>query len=148
MTSSEVLLLQRELHKLAEQNREDHKLVRQALTRLQGDLSALSDRLHDVEDTDKQVAAIEQDREDRRKRTLGLGTLAHGAEHHAHAVVSPQGRLVPREGAGHARGERSGKGARRSSSEVACRRRSRSAPRPVLTAVCYNDGVPFQGVRR
>jgi predicted nucleic acid-binding Zn-ribbon protein len=80
VTSSEVLLLQRELHKLAEQNREDHKLVRQALTRLQGDLSALSDRLHDVEDTDKQVAAIEQDREDRRKRTLGLvGAIAASA---------------------------------------------------------------------
>ena len=31
MTSSEVLMLQRELHKLAEQNREDHKLVRKAL---------------------------------------------------------------------------------------------------------------------
>jgi predicted nucleic acid-binding Zn-ribbon protein len=80
MTSSEVLLLQRELHKLAEQNREDHKAVRQALGKLQGDLDTLSSRLHDVEDTDKQVAAIEQDREDRRKRTLGLvGAIAASA---------------------------------------------------------------------
>ena len=80
MTSSEVLLLQRELHKLAEQNREDHKAVRQALGKLQDDLSALSDRLHNVEDTDKQIAAVEQDREDRRKRTLGLvGAIAASA---------------------------------------------------------------------
>lgn len=80
MTSSEVMLLQRELHKLAEQNREDHKAVRQALGKLQDDLSALSDRLHNVEDTDKQIAAVEQDREDRRKRTLGLvGAIAASA---------------------------------------------------------------------
>lgn len=80
MTSSEVLMLQRELHKLAEQNREDHKAVRQALGKLQDDLSALSDRLHNVEDTDKQIAAVEQDREDRRKRTLGLvGAIAASA---------------------------------------------------------------------
>ncbi len=72
MTSSEVLLLQRELHKLAEQNREDHKAVRSALGKLQDDLSALSDRLHDVEDTDKQIAAVEHDRDERRRRTLGL----------------------------------------------------------------------------
>ena len=45
MTSSEVLLLQRELHKLAEQNREDHKLVRQALGKLQKDLDSLNKRL-------------------------------------------------------------------------------------------------------
>lgn len=80
MTSSEVLMLQRELHKLAEQNREDHKLVRQALGKLQDDLSALSDRLHNVEDTDKEIAAVERDREDRRKRTLGLvGAIAASA---------------------------------------------------------------------
>lgn len=72
MTSSEVLMLQRELHKLAEQNREDHKLVRQALGKLQDDLDALSDRLHNVEDTDKQVAAVERDREKRRTRTLAF----------------------------------------------------------------------------
>ena len=80
MTSSEVLLLQRELHKLAEQNREDHKLVRQALGKLQGDLDKLSDRLHDVEDTDKQIAAVEQDREQRRTKTLGIvGAIAASA---------------------------------------------------------------------
>jgi septal ring factor EnvC (AmiA/AmiB activator) len=80
MTSSEVLLLQRELHKLAEQNREDHKAVRQALGKLQGDLDKLSDRLHDVEDTDKEIAAVERDREGRRKRTLGLvGAIAASA---------------------------------------------------------------------
>ena len=80
MTSSEVMLLQRELHKLAEQNREDHKLVREALGKLQGDLDALSDRLHNVEDTDKEIAAVERDRESRRKRTLGLvGAIAASA---------------------------------------------------------------------
>ena len=80
MTSSEVLLLQRELHKLAEQNREDHKAVRQALGKLQDDLSALSDRLHNVEDTDKQIAAVEQDREKRRTKTLGIvGAIAASA---------------------------------------------------------------------
>lgn len=80
MTSSEVLLLQRELHKLAEQNREDHKLVRQALGKLQGDLDALSDRLHNVEDTDKQIAAVEHDREQRRTKTLGIvGAIAASA---------------------------------------------------------------------
>lgn len=80
MTSSEVLLLQRELHKLAEQNREDHKAVRSALGKLQDDLSALSDRLHDVEDTDKQIAAIEEDREQRRTKTLGIvGAIAASA---------------------------------------------------------------------
>lgn len=80
MTSSEVLLLQRELHKLAEQNREDHKAVRQALGKLQGDLDKLSDRLHDVEDTDKQIAAVEQDREQRRTKTLGIvGAIAASA---------------------------------------------------------------------
>lgn len=80
MTSSEVMLLQRELHKLAEQNREDHKLVREALGKLQGDLDALSDRLHNVEDTDKEIAAVEADRENRRRRTLGLvGAIAASA---------------------------------------------------------------------
>jgi septal ring factor EnvC (AmiA/AmiB activator) len=80
VTSSEVLLLQRELHKLAEQNREDHKAVRQALGKLQGDLDKLSDRLHDVEDTDKQIAAVEQDREQRRTKTLGIvGAIAASA---------------------------------------------------------------------
>ena len=80
MTSSEVLLLQRELHKLAEQNREDHKAVRQALGKLQDDLSALSDRLHNVEDTDKQIAAVEQDRVNRRTKTLGIvGAIAASA---------------------------------------------------------------------
>ena len=77
MTSSEVLLLQRELHKLAEQNREDHKLVRQALGKLQDDLDSLSDRLHNVEDTDKQIAAVQKDRSDRRARTLAIvGAIA------------------------------------------------------------------------
>ena len=80
MTSSEVMLLQRELHKLAEQNREDHKLVREALGKLQDDLDSLSERLHDVEDTDKEIAAVEADRENRRKRTLGLvGAIAASA---------------------------------------------------------------------
>jgi DNA repair exonuclease SbcCD ATPase subunit len=80
MTSSEVLLLQRELHKLAEQNREDHKAVRDALGKLQDDLSALSERLHNVEDADKQIAAVEEDRESRRTRTLGIvGAIAASA---------------------------------------------------------------------
>jgi hypothetical protein len=80
VTSSEVLLLQRELHKLAEQNREDHKLVREALGKLQGDLDTLSERLHDVEDTDKQIAAVEEDRERRRTKTLGIvGAIAASA---------------------------------------------------------------------
>lgn len=80
MTSSEVLMLQRELHKLAEQNREDHKAVRQALGKLQDDLDALSDRLHDVEDTDKEIAAVARDREKRRTKTLGLvGAIAASA---------------------------------------------------------------------
>lgn len=80
MTSSEVLLLQRELHKLAEQNREDHKLVRQALGKLQKDLDSLNKRLHDVEDTDKEIAAVERDREQRRVKTLGLvGAIAASA---------------------------------------------------------------------
>jgi len=80
VTSSEVLLLQRELHKLAEQNREDHKAVRQALGKLQDDLSSLSDRLHSVEDTDKQVAAVQEDREQRRTKTLGIvGAIAASA---------------------------------------------------------------------
>lgn len=80
MTSSEVLLLQRELHKLAEQNREDHKLVREALGKLQDDLDSLSDRLHDVEDTDKEIVAVERDREKRRTKTLGIvGAIAASA---------------------------------------------------------------------
>lgn len=80
MTSNEVLILQGELHKLAEQNREDHKLVREALGKLQADLSALSDRLHTVEDADKEVAAIERDRDQRRRKTLGIvGAIAASA---------------------------------------------------------------------
>jgi septal ring factor EnvC (AmiA/AmiB activator) len=80
MTSSEVLILQRELHALAKQNREDHKLVREALGKLQDDLDSLSDRLHDVEDTDKQIAAVEKDREQRRTKTLGIvGAIAASA---------------------------------------------------------------------
>ena len=80
MTSNEVLILQGELHKLAEQNREDHKLVRQALGKLQTDLDSLSKRLHDVEDTDKEIAAVERDREQRRVKTLGLvGAIAASA---------------------------------------------------------------------
>lgn len=80
MTSSEVLLLQGELHKLAEQNREDHKLVREALGKLQTDLEALSDRLHDVEDADKEVAAVAKYRDRRRSRTLAIvGAIATSA---------------------------------------------------------------------
>ena len=94
MTSSEVLMLQRELHKLAEQNREDHKLVRQALGKLQDDLDALSDRLHSVEDTDKQIAAVERDREKRRTRTLGLvGAIAASAGVLSGIIVSAIDRL-------------------------------------------------------
>lgn len=94
MTSSEVLLLQRELHKLAEQNREDHKAVRSALGKLQDDLSALSERLHDVEDTDKQIAAVEQDREHRRRRTLGVvGAIAASAGVISGIVVAAIDRL-------------------------------------------------------
>lgn len=94
MTSSEVMLLQRELHKLAEQNREDHKLVRQALGKLQGDLDILSDRLHSVEDTDKQIAAVERDREKRRTRTLGLvGAIAASAGVLSGIIVSAIDRL-------------------------------------------------------
>lgn len=94
MTSSEVLMLQRELHKLAEQNREDHKLVRQALSKLQDDLDALSDRLHSVEDTDKQIAAVERDREKRRTRTLGLvGAIAASAGVLSGIIVSAIDRL-------------------------------------------------------
>ena len=94
MTSSEVLLLQRELHKLAEQNREDHKAVRSALGKLQDDLSALSERLHDVEDTDKQIAAVEQDREKRRTKTLGIvGAIAASAGVISGIVVAAIDRL-------------------------------------------------------
>lgn len=94
MTSSEVLLLQRELHKLAEQNREDHKAVRSALSKLQDDLSALSERLHNVEDADKQVEAIEQDREKRRTRTLGIvGAIAASAGVISGIVVAAIDRL-------------------------------------------------------
>lgn len=94
MTSSEVMMLQRELHKLAEQNREDHKLVRQALGKLQDDLDALSDRLHSVEDTDKQIAAVERDREKRRTRTLGLvGAIAASAGVLSGIIVSAIDRL-------------------------------------------------------
>ena len=94
MTSSEVLMLQRELHKLAEQNREDHKLVRQALGKLQDDLDALSERLHDVEDTDKEIAAVKRDREKRRTRTLGLvGAIAASAGVLSGIIVSAIDRL-------------------------------------------------------
>ena len=94
MTSSEVMMLQRELHKLAEQNREDHKLVRQALGKLQDDLDSLSDRLHSVEDTDKQIAAVERDREKRRTRTLGLvGAIAASAGVLSGIIVSAIDRL-------------------------------------------------------
>lgn len=94
MTSSEVLLLQRELHKLAEQNREDHKLVRQALGKLQNDLDTLSERLHDVEDTDKQIAAVEQDREKRRTKTLSIvGAIAASAGVISGIVVAAIDRL-------------------------------------------------------
>ena len=94
MTSSEVLLLQRELHKLAEQNREDHKAVREALGKLQDDLSALSDRLHNVEDTDKEIAAVQKDREKRRTRTLGLvGAIAASAGVLSGIIVSAIDRL-------------------------------------------------------
>lgn len=94
MTSSEVMMLQRELHKLAEQNREDHKLVRQALGKLQEDLDALNDRLHSVEDTDKQIAAVKRDREKRRTRTLGLvGAIAASAGVLSGIIVSAIDRL-------------------------------------------------------
>lgn len=94
MTSSEVLMLQRELHKLAEQNREDHKLVRQALSKLQNDMDKLSDRLHDVEDTDKEIAAVQRDRDNRRKRTLGLvGAIAASAGVLSGIIVSAIDRL-------------------------------------------------------
>lgn len=94
MTSSEVLMLQRELHKLAEQNREDHKAVREALGKLQDDLSALSDRLHNVEDTDKEIAAVQKDREKRRTRTLGLvGAIAASAGVLSGIIVSAIDRL-------------------------------------------------------
>ena len=72
MTSSEVMLLQRELHKLAEQNREDHKAVRDALGKLQGDLTTLSDRLVLVEKEEHADNRIEEDRVERRRRFLAL----------------------------------------------------------------------------
>ena len=72
MTSSEVLLLQRELHKLAEQNREDHKAVRKALGKLQGDLDQLGNRLLVVEKEEHADNRVEQDRAERRRRFLAL----------------------------------------------------------------------------
>jgi anti-sigma factor RsiW len=94
MTSSEVMMLQRELHKLAEQNREDHKAVRSALGKLQDDLSALSDRLHNVEDTDKEIAAVQRYREKRRARTFGLvGAIAASAGVLSGIIVSAIDRL-------------------------------------------------------
>lgn len=94
MTSSEVILLQGELHKLAEQNREDHKLVRQALGKLQDDLDALGARLEDVEDTDKEIAAVTRYRESRRRRTLGLvGAIAASAGVLSGIIVSAIDRL-------------------------------------------------------
>lgn len=72
MTSSEVLLLQRELHKLAEQNREDHKAVRDALGQLQKDMNAISNRLQVVEKEEHADNRVEQDRADRRRRFLAL----------------------------------------------------------------------------
>jgi len=70
MTSSEVMLLQRELHKLAEQNREDHKAVRQALGQLQGDLDQLNKRLGAVEAEDYADEQIEAFRKERRRQLL------------------------------------------------------------------------------
>lgn len=70
MTSSEVMLLQRELHKLAEQNREDHKAVREALGQLQGDLNQLNKRLGAVEAEDYADEQIEQFRKERRRQLL------------------------------------------------------------------------------
>lgn len=94
MTSSEVLLLQGELHKLAEQNREDHKLVREALGKLQGDLDALSQRLEDVEDTDKETAAVARYRESKRTKTLGIvGAIAASAGVISGIVVAAIDRL-------------------------------------------------------
>lgn len=72
MTSSEVMMLQRELHKLAEQNREDHKAVRDALGKLQGDLDALGQRLVLVEKEEHAENRVEQDRYGRRQRFLAL----------------------------------------------------------------------------
>lgn len=72
MTSSEVMLLQRELHKLAEQNREDHKAVREALGNLQKDMTALGDRLVLVEKEEHADNRVEQDRYGRRQRFLAL----------------------------------------------------------------------------
>lgn len=72
MTSSEVMLLQRELHKLAEQNREDHKAVRDALGQLQKDMNALGNRLQVVEKEEHADNRVEQDRVDRRRQFLAL----------------------------------------------------------------------------
>ena len=70
MTSSEVMMLQRELHKLAEQNREDHKAVRDALGQLQGDLNQLNKRLGAVEAEDYADEQIEAFRKERRRQLL------------------------------------------------------------------------------
>lgn len=70
MTSSEVMMLQRELHKLAEQNREDHKAVREALGQLQGDLNQLNKRLGAVEAEDYADEQIEAFRKERRRQLL------------------------------------------------------------------------------
>lgn len=70
MTSSEVMMLQRELHKLAEQNREDHKAVRDALGQLQDDLNSLNKRLGAVEAEDYADEQIEAFRKERRRQLL------------------------------------------------------------------------------
>lgn len=70
MTSSEVMMLQRELHKLSEQNREDHKAVREALGQLQGDLNQLNKRLGAVEAEDYADEQIEAFRKERRRQLL------------------------------------------------------------------------------
>jgi hypothetical protein len=77
MTSSEVILLQGELHKLAEQNREDHKLVREALTKLQGDIDGIGKRLQVVEKEEHADNRVEADRVHRRRQFLALvGTVS------------------------------------------------------------------------
>ena len=65
-------MLQRELHKLAEQNREDHKAVREALGKLQADMNALGDRIVAVEKEEHADNRVEEDRYGRRQRFLAL----------------------------------------------------------------------------
>lgn len=74
MTSSDVLLLQRELHKLAEQNREDHKLVREALGKLQNDLDTLGERIGAVEADDHADERLETFRQERRRQLIGTAS--------------------------------------------------------------------------